>query len=126
MAEFRGEPAGATLTSGSRAYAVATILTAALFGFLVAALASISDRMRIDFDADWPRVPLSIIRVSPWAPLVLMLAVVALVIAVQRMKAGGAKRATQLAIMLGTALLGAFACLVLLLPIVQLMQAMPD
>lgn len=55
-------------------------LVVAIFGVVMPLIAYVSGSFQLAFHAEWPRIPMFIVKTSPWTPLLLaMLGVLAIV-----------------------------------------------
>lgn len=105
-------------------FAMAVAMLGAIFGLVVPLIAYLSGNFQMTFKAQWPIIPMFIIKTSPWTPLLLAtLGVMALVAKERFCKAGAALR-INIATIVGTTFLGGFTCFILWLPIIQVMHSL--
>lgn len=108
------------------ALSASVALLAAFFGLVVPLLSYVSSHLQITFDAEWPRVPLFVMAVSPWAPLLLAGLGISALLAKERFVSTSAAARINFTAMIVIALCGILLCAILWLPIFQLMRALPD
>ena len=101
------------------------MLLGAIFGLIVPVLAYVSRNVQVTFDAEWPRVPFFIIEISPWAPLLVAILGIMTLLAKERLLKAQAALRANIAMIAAVAIIGGLTCVILLIPTIQLMHAIP-
>lgn len=124
-----GEPRAGQARSprtAQTAFTVSVLLLGVVFGLILPTLAYLSGSLRDVFQAEWPLVPLFLVRVSPWGMFAVAIAGVAALFAIERFCKARTALRVNIAAIAGVAVLGGAMCFVLLLPVIQIMHAIPD
>lgn len=103
-------------------FATATALVGAIFGLAVPFVAYVSGAVQTAFRAQYPRIPLFIIHISPWAPLLFAFFGIAVLVAKERFARPTVSLRANIATIFIVAALGAFTCFIVALPAMQIMQ----
>lgn len=123
---YSDQVAGRALRSEELSFAFAAVLVAGVFGLLLPLAAYVCRTMLQTFDVEMPKVPGALIQASPWMPLALAVAGIALLVATRKSRGGRSMVRWNVSLIAAALMLGGLWALALVVPVWSLMEALPN